>query len=50
MGKKNDSKMQAHAAWMKDKKITRKTGQCPMCQRPFLIGQLMNHLNRCAGR
>ena len=53
MGKKNDSKMQAHAAWMKDKGIRRTTGQCPMgCGAKIANGgqTLINHLRNCTGK
>ncbi len=53
MGKKNDSKMQMHAAWMKDRGITRTTGQCPMgCGRSITNGgpALLVHLGRCTGK
>jgi hypothetical protein len=33
MGKKNDSKAQAYAAWMKDHGIRRTTARCSVCYR-----------------
>ena len=53
MGKKNDSKMQAHAAWMKEKGIKRTSGQCPMgCGAMIPNGgqALIFHLSKCKGR
>lgn len=53
MGKKNDSKMQAHAAWMKDRGITRNSGSCPWgCGRMITNGgpALLLHLSRCTGK
>lgn len=43
-------KDQENAARMKKEGIVRKTGQCPMCHRPFPVGSLMNHLNGCVGK
>lgn len=43
MGKKNDPKMAAFAAWMKAHGIRRTTGRCPICNR--IVGVPMdNHL------
>lgn len=33
MGKKNDPKVKAYAAWMKDHGIKRTTARCPVCYR-----------------
>jgi hypothetical protein len=52
MGKKNDSKMKAHAAWMKEKGIRRTTGMCPWgcgSRIPNGGGPLIAHLGRCLG-
>lgn len=53
MGKKNDDKMKAHAAWMKAKGIKRTSGSCPMgCGKMIPNGgqALILHLGQCQGK
>lgn len=37
MGKKNDPKVMAYAAWMKTHGIRRTTAKCPVCYRTMSI-------------
>lgn len=46
MGKKNDSKVKEHAAWMKRMGVRRTTGCCPMCYRMVHV-PMDNHFVAC---